>query len=1354
LPLPGDPCLLWSEPAHAGNPPAYSVPTNPTLAGSLASPQRTPLRDRPERSDPAPGKSRTAPSPFGLSPPGQAPPRQEPSALSTPAPSIFWPSSSSFPPSLAQNVPRPGPQQLAFAGLRSVSTIRGRSTPSSPTPPAISTSSTRKTASASSKPTPPPTSRSRKQSSAPRRRRRRHGLRPLRQSLHHRHLYLRRPRRNRRRLSRPVRHLRQLLYRQVRRELELHLPNLAGAPRTSATGIAATADAVFLTGNIFSIALPVTPDAVLPSLASGSTENGFVEISTSGPSLLYATYLTGADGNTAADTAGNAYIADTPPLPAFPPSLPSSPTSSAPAPASSQTLPRRHHHPGLHLYPGTGITSLALDPATQTLLLTGSISLGQFPVATVATPLVNTPYRTLLRLPLDASSVLSSTILAPGTQTFVTPSPTPPPGSPALSAPPSYPSPLSPPSATASPSTSPPPTSSTRPPASADSPPPTPATPQPLSISPPSQSIAPVSTSSPERSTPPPAPASSPPRPSTSRSATLPPQPSPRQSMTPSSPPAPAPAVSAPAPPPFSPNSTSRPPTAAPRPRPFGRHQPYPHPPQPRLRHRHRPHPLRHTLHHRNHLHLHPRPCRRVQPPALRHRPRQHHRPSRKRPCHNHGPPRHSPAPPLPRSSSPPRARLRRQHLHQPRRHPHQPRPADRHLQLRSRQPNRKRRPNLLHRVRLHLPHRWPRHHQTPHPRRNLPDHPGLNRRQFCHQRWPIHTDRSLGTGSLLLTGFTQAAALSLSTTAIDFGTQYPGSIRLPRFLYISNNPTATIPHTAVTPPPRPSASPTAAPPTSPLTPSASSRSPTTPPRTPPPMPSPSPSIKASPPPYTEKASPLPRLQRPRQPQPHHHPAAINFPDPVAVTAISAAPQVVAIQNAGTEAIPIALTLNGDFTETTTCPANLAPSTSCSVSLNFTPSQPGTAAGLLSITTTPGNSPTYIPLSALALALLDTPATIDLGNQILGQPTVLWTRMAHPLPTLIATVTTASDFSVLLVEDLGYGHGHPPLSAITSPVTSPCTDCWLGVEFRPTATGPRTATIELSSAAAGKPDTLSLFGTGTPLTGLVLTPVNPDFGDIPVSSTSAPKPCQPPQSHPRQPPHYRLRTHPHRRLHPSPPTPPAAPPAPAPSTPPHLLPQRPLQPFGHRPALRHPQHPDHRRQRHRPHLHHRQLLLTFNGATTANAFTQNGQPITYILTATPQNGFTGQVILTCTPVDTVQFASCALLPATSAPQPRPKPPPPPSTPSPRSRRTPFPKPHPPRHPDAPRPPSPAQSPHPRPAHRHPALRRRLQHERRRRPLLPPLHPRRAISISDHRHLHRRHPPNPNRDRHRHSPAAQ
>ena len=200
----------------------------------------------------------------------------------------------------------------------------------------------------------------------------------------------------------------------------------AGGSSITAASIAATSDAVFITGSIFATTLPVTPSGIIQTPAPGSTQNGFVEkFSSTGATLLYATYLSGANGSTTpaaivADASDNAYIAGTTTATGYP-------TIAAVVPAILGTTtgfltkltPTGNGIAFSTFIPGGGITSLAIDPVANNLLLSGSISLGQFPIATVQIPLTATNYQTLLRMPLDGSSVLASTLLAPGSQSFV-----------------------------------------------------------------------------------------------------------------------------------------------------------------------------------------------------------------------------------------------------------------------------------------------------------------------------------------------------------------------------------------------------------------------------------------------------------------------------------------------------------------------------------------------------------------------------------------------------------------------------------------------------------------------------------------------------------------------------------------------------------------------------------------------------------------------------------------------------------------------------------------------------------------------------------------------------------------------
>ncbi|GGA54563.1 hypothetical protein GCM10011507_02310 [Edaphobacter acidisoli] len=368
----------------------------------------------------------------------------------------------------------------------------------------------------------------------------------------------------------------------------------------------------------------------------------------------------------------------------------------------------------------------------------------------------------------------------------------------------------------------------------------------------------------------------------------------------------------------------------------------------------------------------------------------------------------------------------------------------------------------------------------------------------FVQTYWPI------GSRSVLLTGYTQAAALDLSASEIDFGAQFPGGLRLPRYLYISNDSASPIAH-----------APVALTASSPFT--VTDNCPTTlEPHT----------VCQLALTYNSQAAPsadsvtlaldeglsvLVTGQTLSQstangeavnPSLSVSPATVSFSNAVTVTSTSSNTQTVTIGNTGTAAFPLTLALSGDFTDTTDCGVTLAASSTCSVVITFAPSEPGTRQGLLSATAGAGTSPAYVTLSGTGAGILAANnGTLDFGDVIIGQPEVQWYKITQPFSSLTATTSTG-DFKAILVEDLGYGHGQPPASAFTSTASGTCLNCWLGVQFTPSNTGAETASLTLASGGSGSPEPLTLTGTGLPLTGLILTPISQDFGPVSVGSTS------------------------------------------------------------------------------------------------------------------------------------------------------------------------------------------------------------------------------------------------------------
>jgi hypothetical protein len=373
----------------------------------------------------------------------------------------------------------------------------------------------------------------------------------------------------------------------------------------------------------------------------------------------------------------------------------------------------------------------------------------------------------------------------------------------------------------------------------------------------------------------------------------------------------------------------------------------------------------------------------------------------------------------------------------------------------------------------------------------------------------PIQNNWLIGARDVQMTAYGQAAALSLSSAEIDFGTQYTGGLRPARYLYLSNNSTVSFAHAAVT-----------LPATSPF--SVTDRCPSTlEPQT----------VCQLQLAYQNAKTPaadadtlsldqgLTALVTGRSlPQPAANGASVNpnlsvsstslnFANAVVVTSVSSATQTLTITNTGTTAFALSLVLSGDFTDSTNCTVTLPGGASCKVVFTFVPSQPGTRQGLLAVTAGAGTTPAYVALSGVGTGII-SPAnngTLSFGGVIAGQPSVQWYRITQPFTSFAiatASITLGSPYTAVIVEDIGYGHGQPPSSAFTTSATGTCYNCWVGVQFTPLATGLISGTLTLTSSATGSPYVLSLTGNGLPLTGLLMTPVVQDFGPVPINSTS------------------------------------------------------------------------------------------------------------------------------------------------------------------------------------------------------------------------------------------------------------
>ena len=361
----------------------------------------------------------------------------------------------------------------------------------------------------------------------------------------------------------------------------------------------------------------------------------------------------------------------------------------------------------------------------------------------------------------------------------------------------------------------------------------------------------------------------------------------------------------------------------------------------------------------------------------------------------------------------------------------------------------------------------------------------------------------SFGSRQALLTGYTQAASLGLSASEIDFGVDLEGGLTPPRYLYLSNSSNQPLGHAPVS---LPGDSPFQVTDTCPSILGASSvcriRLDYA-------------SAKA---PSTDSAS----LQLDQglsvvltgttKPQPADGgssanpnlalaPSAVSFATSVPVTGVSTETQTVAISNSGGLPFSVSLAVVGDFTYTTSCSGNLGPGESCAVALAFAPSQPGPRQGLLLVSASAGAGSISVPLSGIAMPIFSANnGLLDFGSIPVSQPTFQFLKVLSPFSLL--TVAVSPPFRVALVEDNGSGPGALPDTAYVAGGTGTCRNCWIALLFDPSTPGPQSGSLTITSTATGSPYLLSLSGFGIASAGMVLSPAVAGFGSVPILSES------------------------------------------------------------------------------------------------------------------------------------------------------------------------------------------------------------------------------------------------------------
>ena len=208
-------------------------------------------------------------------------------------------------------------------------------------------------------------------------------------------------------------------------------------------------------------------------------------------------------------------------------------------------------------------------------------------------------------------------------------------------------------------------------------------------------------------------------------------------------------------------------------------------------------------------------------------------------------------------------------------------------------------------------------------------------------------------------------------------------------------------------------------------------------------------------------------------------PSSLGFSNQTVGT--TSAAQAVTLSNIGSATLTISsIAITGanssDFAQTNTCGTSLAAGANCTINVTFTPSATGTRTAALTVTDNASDSPQNLSLSGTGASGAGSPAvSLSPPSLTFANQTVETTGAAQAV-TLSNTGTAALNISSIAVTGTNSGDFGQTNNCGTSVAAG--AQCTINVTFTPTASGTRTAALDITDNASGSPQAASLTGTG------------------------------------------------------------------------------------------------------------------------------------------------------------------------------------------------------------------------------------------------------------------------------------
>jgi hypothetical protein len=190
---------------------------------------------------------------------------------------------------------------------------------------------------------------------------------------------------------------------------------------------------------------------------------------------------------------------------------------------------------------------------------------------------------------------------------------------------------------------------------------------------------------------------------------------------------------------------------------------------------------------------------------------------------------------------------------------------------------------------------------------------------------------------------------------------------------------------------------------------------------------------------------------------------------------VASAPQSIIISNTGTAALNItSATTSGDFAiQSNNCTTPLqstVPASTCTISIVYTPSAPGTSVGSLTLVDNAPNSPQVVLLTgtgALQAAVMLSTTSLTFTSQVVGStstPQAVVVKNTGTAALTFGAITTTAGFS--------------DTTNCIAPL-APGGTCTISVTFTPATLGANNGTLTINDSAPDSPQTVSLSGSGS-----------------------------------------------------------------------------------------------------------------------------------------------------------------------------------------------------------------------------------------------------------------------------------